>query len=161
MQDPSLFDNANGSNNENAPGADRLKMVPTLTVKTTSVADVDSGFFTLIRYQNGFPVTIRDVTQFNSISEEMAKRTYEESGDYVVSDFKSTTERRGTDLKVLVGKGTAYVKGYRVENRGNQDVTIDPITTTEIQENQSTSLEYGSYVDITAIQGTVTLTTRL
>ena len=155
LQDPSLFDNANGSNNENAPGADRLKMVPTLTVKTTSVADVDSGFFTLIRYQNGFPVTIRDVTQFNSISEEMAKRTYEESGDYVISDFKSTTERRGTDLKVLVGKGTAYVKGYRVENRGNQDVTIDPISATEIQENQSTSLEYGSYVDITAIQGTV------
>ena len=157
LQDTSLFDNANGSNNENAPGADRLKMVPTLTVKTTSIADIDPGFFTLIRYQNGYPVTIRDVTQFNSIGEEMAKRTYEESGDYIVRDFKCSAERRGTDLKVLVGKGAAYVKGYRIENRGDQDITVDPITTTEIQNNQATSLEYGSYVDILTIQGTVGL----
>ena len=31
LQDNSLYDNANGSNNENAPGADRLKLVPTNT----------------------------------------------------------------------------------------------------------------------------------
>ena len=155
LQDESLYDNANGSTNENAPGADRLKMVPSLVVKSTAVADVDANFFTLIRYQNGSAVSIRDVSQFNSIAEEMAKRTYEESGDYIVENFKVTTERRGTDLKALVGKGSAYVKGYRVENRGNVDITIDPVITTNIQQNQSISLNYGGYVDIVSINGTV------
>lgn len=155
LQDNSLFDNANGSTNENAPGADRLKMVPSLVAKTTAVADVDANFFTLIRYQNGSAVTMRDVSQFNSIAEEMAKRTYEESGDYIVENFKVTTERRGVDLKALVGKGSAYVKGYRVENRGDVDITIDPIATTNIQQNQATSLNYGGYVDITSVNGTM------
>ena len=157
LQDTTLFDNANGSSNENAPGADRLKLIPTLAVKTTVTADIDAGFFTLIRYQNGSAVTIRDVTQFNSITEEMAKRTYEESGDYIVDNFSVVTERRGTDLTALVGKGSAYVKGYRIENQGEQDVTIDPVTATETYNNQSTSLEYGSFVDILTIQGTIGL----
>ena len=87
----------------------------------------------------------------------MAKRTYEESGDYIVDNFSVVTERRGTDLTALVGKGSAYVKGYRIENQGEQDVTIDPVTATETYNNQSTSLEYGSFVDILTIQGTIGL----
>ena len=157
LQDSSLYDNANGSENENAPGADRFKMVPTLTVKATTLADVDAAFFTLVRYQNGSAVTLRDVAQFNSINEEMAKRTYEESGDYIVDDFNVLLERRGADLTALVGKGTAYIKGYRVNNQGFQDVVIDDVTTTTTQANESTSLNYGSYVDVTAITGTIGL----
>ncbi len=157
LQDSSLFDNANGSENENAPGADRFKMVPTLTVKDTAVADIDAGFFTLIRYQNGSAVTLRDVAQFNSINEELAKRTYETNGDYIVDDFKVLMERRGTDLTALVGKGSAYIKGYKIENRGFQDTVIDDVTTTSVQTNESTSLNYGSYVDITTISGTIGL----
>ena len=68
LQDNSLYDNANGSTNENAPGADRLKMIPKLAVLDTAEADVDSTFFTLVRYQNGSAVQLRDVTQFNSIN---------------------------------------------------------------------------------------------
>ena len=157
LQDSSLFDNANGSANENAPGADRFKMVPTLTVKDTAVADIDAGFFTLIRYQNGSAVTLRDVAQFNSINEELAKRTYETNGDYIVDDFKVLMERRGTDLTALVGKGSAYIKGYKIENRGFQDTIIDDVTTTSVQTNESTSLNYGSYVDVTTISGTIGL----
>ena len=97
LQDKTLYDNANGSSNENAPGADRLSMVPTLVVKTTVIADVDPVFFTLIRYQNGSAVTLRDVSQFNSIAEELAKRTYEESGNYVLDSFKVDMDRRGTN----------------------------------------------------------------
>lgn len=94
LQDGSLYDNANGSKNENAPGADRLKMVPSLVVKETSVADTDVNFFTLIRYQEGNAVQLRDVTQFNSIAEEFARRTYEESGNYVSDKFRLDLDRR-------------------------------------------------------------------
>jgi hypothetical protein len=158
LQDDSLYDNANGSTNENAPGADRLKMVPVLIVKSTAQADVDKDFFTLARYENGSAVVLRDVSQFNSIAEELARRTYEESGDYILEDFIVNTDRRGTDLKALVGSGTAYVRGFRVENRGIMSFTIPQISNTEIVQNQAVSFDYGSYVDITDISGTVDVT---
>ena len=154
LQDGSLYDNANGSKNENAPGADRLKMVPNLVVKSTSVADADVNFFTLIRYQEGNAVQLRDVTQFNSIAEEFARRTYEESGNYISSNFKLDLDRRDDNLVVLVGKGTAYVKGFRVENSGKISFEIDNVANTATQDNQAISIDYGSYVDITDLSGT-------
>lgn len=158
LQDNSLYDNANGSSNENAPGADRLKLVPVLVAKDTSAGNIDKDFFTLIRYQNGSAVLLRDVSQFNAIGEELARRTYEESGDYILQDFVVKTDRRGTDLKALVGSGVAYVKGYRVENHGELDFTIPQIANTTLQQNQSVSFDYGSYVDIVDISGTVDVT---
>lgn len=158
LQDNSLYDNANGSSNENAPGADRLKLIPVLVAKDTVLADVDSNFFTLARYENGSAVVLRDVSQFNSIAEELARRTYEESGDYILKDFVVNTDRRGTNLTALVGSGTAYVKGYRIENRGKMSFTISQISNTAIEQNQSVSFDYGSYVNITDISGTVDVT---
>lgn len=155
LQDGTLFDNANGSLNENAPGADRLKMIPQLAVKTSAEADVDSNFFSLIRYDNGNAVTLRDVTQFNSINEEMAKRTYEESGNYVSDKFKIDLDRRNGTLNALVGKGTAYIKGYRAENVGTRSFEIDNVTETNIQQNQAISVDYGSYVNITDVSGRI------
>ena len=153
VKDNSLYDNANGSTNENAPGADRLKLIPELIKKTTSEADLDATFFTLARYKNGNAVLLRDVSQYNALGEELAKRTYEESGDYIVKDFALTTDRRGDDLKVLVGKGTAYIKGYRLENRGDVDFTIEPIANTVTHESQSVSIDYGNWVPITTGTG--------
>lgn len=155
LQDGSLYDNANGSKNENAPGADRLKMVPALVVKTATAAEADANFFSLIRYKDGNAVQIRDVTQFNSIAEEMARRTYEESGNYVSEAFKTEVDRRDDDLKVLVGKGVAYVKGYRVENSGKLSFTIDNVANTVTQSDQATSIDYGSYVTITDLSGQI------
>jgi len=157
LQDNSLYDNANGSSNENAPGADRLKLVPTLVAISTVIADIDPNFFTLIRYQNGSAVALRDVTQFNSIAEEMARRTYEESGNYIVDRFKMDFDRRETVLTALVGKGSAYVKGYRVENGGKVDFAIDQVSSTAIDQNQATTIDYGSYVDILDVSGTIGL----
>ena len=161
LQDDTLYDNANGSNNENAPGADRLKLVPTLTVLNSSDANEDSNFFSLIRYQNGNAITLRDVSQYNVLGEELARRTYEESGNYVLENFPLGTDDRvapgesESQVNVLVGTGTAYVKGYRVENSGERSFEIDQISTTEISPNQAVSFEYGSYADITSIDGRV------
>ena len=93
LQDDSLYDNANGSKNENAPGADRLKMTPILTKKTPDEATADSSFFSLIRYQGGNAVSIRDVSTYNVLGDVTARRTYEESGNYIVRDFPVAVER--------------------------------------------------------------------
>jgi len=49
--DTSLFDNAAGSANYNAPGADRLKLVPNLITIATSVAASSSSFFSLVDFK--------------------------------------------------------------------------------------------------------------
>ena len=154
LQDASLYDNANGSKNENAPGADRLKLTPTLTVKTIAEAKEDSDFFTLARYQNGNAITVRDVSQYNVLGEEMARRTYEESGNYILENFPLSTDDRGSDVHVVVGPGTAYVKGYRVENSGERSFVIDQISDTDTIENQNISMEYGNYLEIDPYTGT-------
>ena len=150
LQDPSLYDNANGSANENAPGADRLKLTPILTALPTTEADGDTTFFTLTRYSNGNAVSLRDVSQYNALGEEMARRTYEESGDYIVRDFKTRVIRRDNNLKASVGTGLAYVKGYRVETLAEQLFDIDPIANTSVDDrtNQAISFNYGGYVNI-------------
>ena len=154
IQDSSLYDNANGSRNENAPGADRLKLIPTLTVLETSTATASSDFFTLVRYQNGNPITIRDISQYNVLGEEMARRTHEESGNYILERFPLGTDDRipagaaNTEVQVVVGQGTAYVKGYRVENSGERSFTIDQIATTDTINSQNVSMEYGNYLEI-------------
>ena len=150
FQDESLYDNANGSNNQNAPGADRLKLIPILTALATTEADLDTAFFTLTRYSNGNAVTLRDVSQYNVLGEEMARRTYEESGDYIVRDFNSKVIRRDGNLKISVGSGLAYVKGFRVENSAEYILDIDEIANTSFDEitNQATSFNYGGYLNL-------------
>ena len=154
LQDNSLYDNANGSKNENAPGADRLKLTPTLTVFETSDGTSNSDFFTLARYQNGNAINVRDVSQYNVLGEEMARRTYEESGNYILEDFPLTTDDRipsgaaNSEVQVVIGPGTAYVKGYRVENSAERSFQIDQISSTEVIENQNVSMEYGNYFEI-------------
>ena len=163
LQDASLYDNANGSKNENAPGADRLKLTPTLTVLATSLAKSNSDFFTLVRYENGNAITVRDVSQYNVLGEELARRTYEESGNYILDNFPLQTDDRvpegggASKVNVLVGTGVAYVKGYRVENSGERAFPIDQISGTEEVENQSVSFDYGNYVDIVSFNGRIDL----
>jgi len=150
FQDASLFDNANGSTNQNAPGADRLKLIPVLTSLPTNVADADTTFFTLTRYSNGNPILLRDVSQYNVLGEEMARRTYEESGDYVVRDFKTKVIRRNGSLKASIGSGLAYVKGFRIENLSEVLLDVEEIANTAVDErtNQAVSFYYGGYLNI-------------
>jgi hypothetical protein len=163
FQDPSLLDNANGSFNQNAPGADRLKLIPVLTSLPTDEADRDTTFFTLTRYSNGNAINLRDVSQYNVIGEEMARRTYEESGDYIVRDFKTKVIRRNDKLTASVGSGLAYVKGYRIENLNEIFLDIDNISesSTDERTNQAVSFRYGGYLDLenTTSSGNVTLGT--
>lgn len=159
LQDVSLVDNANGSPNENAPGADRLKLVPRLVARTTAEAEADETFFTLVKYVDGSAVQVRDVSQYNVIGDAIAKRTYEESGDYIAKPFKTQVIEKDNQLKVSVGPGVAYVKGYRIENRGEYQFDLDDITETEVQQNQPITFNYGGYVSVanSATFGTFTL----
>lgn len=154
QQDTSLLDNASGSENENAPGADRLKLSPILVAIATVAAEGNETFFTLRKYENGSASQIRNVSQYNVIGEELAKRTSEESGDYITEPFSFDTIRKSGAVYLKVGPGVVYAKGYRVENSSEIYIPIENTTSSNIQPNQPITFDYGGYVN--TLNSTVT-----
>ena len=146
-QDSSLLDNAQGFNNLNAPGADRLQLRPILT--SIATASEPETFFAIIRYNNGNATQIRDVTQFNSIATELARRTYEESGNYVVRGLNTKVEAyvdgSNTNYYATLEPGKAFVLGYEVKNVGKLYFPLEGSEITVSKANQSIGVEYGGY----------------
>ena len=143
----SLLDNASGFNNYNAPGADRLQLVPTL-ISYTSAIEPDE-FFALIRYVNGEAVRLRDVTQFNSIGDELARRTYEESGNYATVGLNATLEVEAGVPRVSISQGKAFVLGREVTTVGNDKLDLSPVTTTQTKPDQAIGVTFGQYYGFT------------
>ncbi len=84
--DPSLLDNAQGSSNFAGPGADRLRIVLKLTKRVEEESDFD--FVQLVTVLNGSVVGKPNQTvKWDWLYDILAKRTNDESGDYIVEDF--------------------------------------------------------------------------
>jgi hypothetical protein len=113
--DTSLLDNATGTENENAPGANRLKLYPELVIKTSDEASSNDNFFTLVEWSEGRPFKQNQQTAYNKINDEMARRTADESGDYVINRFQVTTSSttnssfEGNSYSVVIEIGRAHV----------------------------------------------------
>ncbi|MCJ7690071.1 MAG: DUF4815 domain-containing protein, partial [Clostridiaceae bacterium] len=150
QQDTTLLDNSNGSPNENAPGADRLRLVPSLVARDTQVAELDPKFFILRRYENGNAVETRDVAQFNSIAKESARRTYETSGDYAKNLFNFDVIQNPTNdaFYVEMGEGVSYSKGYRISNDAKRMFEIPSVERTITIGNQPINFSYGGFCKV-------------
>ena len=85
-EDNTLIDNANGTLNYAAPGAHRYK-ISTEFVKYDLDTDTD-GFVELIRVLNGVVLKIQNRALYNVLEDTLARRTFDESGNYVVNDFR-------------------------------------------------------------------------
>ena len=117
--DTSLNDNANGSPNENAPGAHRYQVVLTL-VNLALDAVTDTNFIELIRVVDGTIQSRISTTLYAEISKTLARRTYDESGHYTVKPFKiAVREHRNNDRGPWGGIGTSYQLGDIVTSGGN------------------------------------------
>ena len=95
-QDATLYDNAQGSSNYNAPGADRLNAIiekidetfdPSLPDSYKSKTASGDDFIELVRYKKGVIQSIKKDTEYNEILKLFAGRTYDESGSYTVQPF--------------------------------------------------------------------------
>lgn len=147
--DTSLNDNANGVNNDGAPGAYRLKMDPTLVLKSTANASTSNDFFTLVEFQAGVPTKQRQDTQYATLGKELAKRTFEESGNYVVKPFDVTTDDmvgNSSYLQAWVSSGVGYINGYRVEQFGRTPLPIRKGNDVRQRLAQIITPHYSSYV---------------
>jgi hypothetical protein len=159
LLDPNLLDNALGTKNYTAPGADRLKLTPTLDVVTVDEALANTEFLSLVEFSGGVPYKQNPRTVYNQLGDEMALRTKEESGDYVLDSFLvATTSSTNTSVDantftVVVDPGKAYISGYRIETLGNKQIDISKGIDTQSTNNASVSLSYGSYIMINNLAG--------
>jgi len=149
-EDTSLLDNASGSLNYTAPGADRLQLTPALTVLTTEVAASNTDFLPLIEFNNGQPFRQQRQTQYNKIQDQINTRTFEQSGNFVTDAFQSvttspTTTSESNTFNVVIDTGTAYIKGARVDTQTSFIATVNKGTTNVAYSNVTVDVNYGNY----------------
>ena len=174
--DTSLLDNATGSSNENASGAHRFKISLTLT-KLSPTSTADANFVELFRLKNGKiqnkPFDPRDPT---FLEDTLARRTFDESGNYVVNDFEldirehllsgsnrgiyatGTTSDDGntaSEAKLAFGlsQGKAYVHGYEIGKIGTTYVDVDKARDFETDSGSVTRYDIGSFVNVENVFG--------
>lgn len=173
--DNSLTDNSKGFSNFSAPGADRLKIQAPLIKKDLDNFD-DDNFIELFRVENGVLTKILKKNQYEFINDILARRTYDESGNYSVNQYtiealESLNDRVGNlglylsdektsqgsdpsdDLAILkISPGKSYVKGYEVPT---STVLLDYEKPRELKEVESSSTVFssGNIVKINNITG--------
>lgn len=143
----------------NAPGANRLRIRPTLRVVDKDDITPGDGFFPIVEWSEGQPTKINQTSSYSRLGDEMAARTEDSEGDFVVDRFVVTTRSpsnnalEGTKMDVVVDPGTAYVSGYKVQTLRNSIISIDKGTDNLVSNNQSVSLSYGNYIRVSGIGG--------
>ena len=158
-QDTSLLDNATGQPNATAPGANRLQMTPVISVKTKAEADDDTDFFSIVEFNNGVPYKQNPRTVYNVIDDELARRTFEESGNYVIDPFLLTTRNasafasEATKFRIQIDPGKGYISGKRLETVGYYEQEVDKGTDTFTANNLVVSLDYGNYIRVNEVGG--------
>lgn len=156
-QDQSLLDPAAGASNYQAPGADRLKLVPNLIAIDANTAADDSEFFTLCEWSEGRPFKQNRTTQYNKVNDEMARRIEDSVGNFVVDKFLVTTTtsmnaNNSEYYRLKVDPGTAYIDGYRVRTEDTFTMEV-PKSANTITRPQIVSMNYGSFVYVNELGG--------
>lgn len=160
--DNSLYDNATGEPNFTAPGADRLQLTPTLVVQDKQTADANDQFYSIVSFSGGSPYLQNRQTQYNQIEQEMARRTFDSSGNYVLDPYYINTQSANTltiegnnvsgTFTTIIDPGSAYIEGYKVETQYNFYQPISKGTDTSTVNN-AVILNYGNYIRINNVGG--------
>ena len=175
--DSSLFDNARGFSNFAAPGADRLQIRTTLTKKPLTDYN-DKNFVELVRLDNGQLKKNEQKADYSLIKDYFAKRTYEESGNYSIDNFKvevaeclndgvsnegvyldtEKTDQRNTPeeplMCVKVSPGKAYVRGHDIEKSGTSVIDVDKPRDKEEFKSAKVNFRLGTLFRLNNVHGT-------
>ena len=161
-QDASLYDPSQGYSNFSAPGAHRLKIDLTL-VKYDYYELTDKNFIQLVLVKSGTIQKQLKATDFSLVESAIARKTFDESGDYVVESFPLqvreyyqnnnnlgfytadennlvngiSTNLASAKLLGSIGAGKAYIKGYEVKNKETKYLEIDKARDTIKRENET------------------------
>ena len=125
--DESLLDNAQGSPNYAAPGADRYKVELTLEkYDLTSILDQEQ-FITLMKVENNVTTLLNNNTEYAELMKTLARRTYDANGNFIVSGLNVTTNESSDDDYVWanIGRGRCYLGGYEYDQISDVPVALE------------------------------------
>ena len=160
--DASINDNAQGTSNINAPGAHRFKILLTLTKKALAATD-DSNFYEIARIENGDIKSMVRTTEYSVLEDTLARRTFDESGDYVLSNpdldvrehlvsgnnrgiFSAAEGGLNSKLALGVSPFKAYVNGYEAQQLGTKFVDVDKARDFDTANNNKARFQVGNFV---------------
>jgi len=182
--DSTLTDNATGSSNYAAKGAHRLKITLTLTSLDTD-STADSTFIETMRVSSGNVVDNARNTEYSVLGDTLARRTFDESGDYTVRPFQfdvretvdstvqnvdfdgvytsgKTTDDSNTAsdslLTLAITPGKAYVKGYEIEKIASTYKDINKARDIQTVNAGISVFETGNFVKVTNVYGVPDIT---
>ncbi len=163
--DTSLLDPALEASNYQAPGATRLKIELALAKRTSGSVD-DSKFINLILLKNGLVEQKTVYPQYSILEDTLARRTFDESGDYTVRPFSvalsdDAVSNNGNgfanSFNIIVGPGKAYVKGYEFETISPTRIVVPRARDFETLLEYNLTLNYQNYVDVNKLKGVIDL----
>lgn len=150
--DSSLLDPALETTNYAAPGAHRLQLTGTLSSRpiagTTAVEqNADEDFIEIARVIDGVLVQPTDRLVPSLIEETLARRTYDESGDYVVRPFKLAVRDHNPPVNIpnVTGTITANASSTTILGAGvptlfQSEVAVDDVLVVNGEERRVLSI---------------------
>ena len=116
--DGTLLDNAQGSYNYAAPGAHRY-YIDLILSKLSLTNQNDDNFIELLRVTEGTLSRRIEATAYSELEKTLARRTYDESGNYTVSDFTIDVREHRNNNRGMWNPETPYLIGDVVTSAGN------------------------------------------
>ena len=179
-EDQSLQDNSQGYNNYSSPGADRLRIRVSLFKKSLDDLN-DNNFIELATIVDGTIKTQKANTTYNTFRDELARRTYAESGDYYVNPFTLSVEESLNDgignrglfnpgqftyngstpsadqIVYQISPGKAFVRGYEIDTISPTFLDAAKPRTVRSVENQSINYNTGPTFIVNGSNGSPTI----
>jgi hypothetical protein len=155
--DTSLLDPAQDASNYQAPGSDRYKIVMTLAQRSLTSID-DTQFIELARIDEGKLAKYNREPIYSVLEETLARRTYDESGNYTVRPFNltlNTSAANTANMEVVLSPGKAYVYGYEYETVSPTKLIVPKPRSTNSVTNKRITADYGYYVYANTLYGTL------
>jgi len=134
-----------------------------------TATEVVQNFIEIARVVNGALVVNQDKTVYSEIGKELARRTYDESGDYTVKNWpiqilddvsspinlpsKPAVGGDSSKFTVALDPGKAYVKGYEFGTINQEFLTLDRARDTDQADNIDVAVTYGNFVYVTSMFG--------
>ena len=175
--DSSLNDNAIGSSNYSAPGGHRFRITAKL-VKKTLTDDSDKNFIEISRFIDGVRSTVGNRTQYSELEDNLARRFFDITGDYIKKDFDIsfseslnngendgayTVDQVTSDLGITptddylalqISPGKCYVRGYEIERIIPSIVDVlKPRTTATVGPNATKAILIDNYINVNNVYG--------
>lgn len=116
-QDSTLLDNAQGTSNFAAPGAHRYKINLELQKRALDAAP-DKNFIEIVQVKDGQIIKRSDRTDYSVLMDTIARRTYDESGDYTIKNFNIQLREHRNNDRGLWKTNTSYLLNDVVEFNG-------------------------------------------